>query len=914
MTSSKSPLKILVKKVTWLTAPLIVATSLAVHVKTTEPVSLESIPIKDTKVMTRALHFIEKNYVDPQSINPLRMLKLASGDLERSIAPLIVREREKGLEVSMGEKKGSIPVSNPVTLDDLPTVLSRLLGFLDLFYEGRLDERERFHLAMSGLVEALDPHSNYLPPKVYNEFKIGTKGNFGGLGIVIGIRDGDLTVIAPLEGTPAFEAGVKAKDKIVQIEEESTINMGLTEAVERLRGPVGSRVTVVINRAGIAAPLTFNLTRALIRIQSVGGRTLEKFALLKLKNFQEDTVDQFKKTLRNFRAGGVKPAGLILDLRNNPGGLLDQAIAVADYFLKKGTIVKTVGAHEETLELEEARPGDEGENLPVVVLVNEGSASASEIVAGALQFNDRAVVIGNRTFGKGSVQTVYDLKDGSALKLTIAKYLTAKDRQVQSIGINPDIGLIPATITEDDKGVKRVDLFEDVKKRELDLQEEEDAETEHKPADLPSSPFQMSYLESGKKEEEEATGRMELKDDFPVHLAERILELPNGAASDRQTALQEIPALLRELGEVEKGKIRDSINQLGVDWSEGEKKGKPAGSVTIEVLDEKDNPRQGLSAGESGFLRVTVVNRSNQPFYQLAAVTKSEDPLFANLEFPFGKVEPQGKKEWKTPLKMPDFIHRRSIPVDLEFREQHGRFPKSAPFFMQIEEPATPFFTYSYSVLDNGSQGTSGNGNRRAEKGETIGLQLKIKNIGLGESRASTVNLKNLEGDHAFIEKGRVELPTLPPEGETQALLRFRIPGKTEASKISFDLLILDSHLGEDLSDRLTISLNNEPPSPPPETVQSPPRIDLSPQLPSLVTDGASYRLKGVAKDDEDLKHLFLFVGDEKVFYQAPPEGEKSLSFETTLSLKKGANLITVAAQDGRELATRKQWIVWRQK
>jgi carboxyl-terminal processing protease len=914
MVRSSSRLKILIKRITWLTAPLLVATLLVLQVRPDPPVSAESIPPQDTKVITRALHFIEKNYVDPQAIDPRRMLKLTSKELERSIAPLIVKEREKGLEVTMGEKKTSLPLSNPLQLDDLPPLLGRLLGFLDLFYQGRLDDRERLWLAMNGLAESLDPHSNYLPPKIYNEFKIGTKGNFGGLGIVIGIRDTELTVIAPLEGTPAFEAGIKAKDKIVQIGEESTINMGLTEAVEKLRGPVGSRVSLVINRAGIAAPLKFTLTRALIRIQSVAGRLLDKkIALLKVKNFQEDTMEQFRKTLRGFHAEGAKIEGLILDLRNNPGGLLDQAIAVADFFLRKGTIVKTVGPHGETIDLEEAEEGDEGEGLPVVVLVNEGSASASEIVAGALQFNDRALVVGNRTFGKGSVQTVYDLKDGSALKLTIAKYLTARDQPVQSIGINPDIGLLAATIEEREKGEKRVDLFEDVKRRELDLEEE--SEEEQKQADLPPPLLQMTYLAPEKKEEEE-TGKIELKDDFPVHLAERILLLPEGESLNRQAVLKAIPNLLAQLETTEKGKIRMAMEKVGVDWSasEEDKKGKPSGTVTVEILDENDRPREGLFAGESGFLKVTVFNKGNAPYYQLAAVTKSKDPLFANLEFPFGKVAPQEKKEWKTPLKMPDFVHRRSIPVELEFHEHDGRLPKSSPFSMQIEEPPSPLFEYSYTIVDSGVQGTSGNGNRRVERGETIGLQVKVKNIGKGESRSAVVSLKNLEGEQAFIEKGRVDLARIPAGGEAEALLRFRVPRGGEGNKLSFDLAILDSHLGEELNDRIVLPLTADSPTPPPETVQAPPVIELFPETPPLISQGGSYLLKGTAKDDQELKHLFLFVGDEKVLYQTPPHKDKSFSFETNLSLKKGANLITVAAQDDRELTTRKQWIVWRNK
>jgi carboxyl-terminal processing protease len=936
-------------KIAWIAILLVAgaASFLTVRVKTDDGVSLQTVPLKEMKVVARAIDFIEKNYVDPPAVNAGKMLSEAAKELVRSIPPLLVKEKPKEMTVTMGDKKLVLPSSSPVSLDELPVLLSQILGFLDLFYKGRVDDQERLNLAMMGVADTLDPHSNYLSPKVFNEFKIGTKGNFGGLGIVIGFRDGDLSVIAPLEGTPADRAGIKAKDKIVQIGGESTINMGLTEAVEKLRGPVGSKVSIVITREDAPDPLKFTLTRALIRIQSVAGRLLDglegrpspaggRFGLVKIKNFQEDTIEQFRKTLRSFESGGNRIEGLILDLRNNPGGLLDQAVALSDFFLSRGVIVKTVGARGEVLEVEKAAPGDGGEKIPLVVIVNENSASASEIVAGSLQYNDRAVVIGNRSFGKGSVQTVFDLKDGSALKLTIAKYLTAKDYAVQSKGINPDVGLIPATVPAkltDDKGkfTKRVDLFENVKKRELELEEQRngdpDSEEEHKNPNLPPPPFQMTYLAPDRDRDEEGgdddnAGKIDLSGDFPVAMAARLLGLslnlgqymPPEKAVLRPSVLGALPPVLEELQKDQKAKIRLALQALQVDWSSGKKEGKPAGVVTSELLDEQEKPREGLAAGESGFLRVTVENRGSAPFLQLAAVTKSDDPLFANIEFPFGKVAPGEKRVWKTPLKIPDFVHRRKVPVEIEFHEAFARLPKADILSLQVEEPEAPLFEYSYRVIDNGSQGTKGNGNGKVEKGETIALAVTVKNGGKGESKAPAVNLKKVEGDETFIEKGREELKPIPAGGQAEVTLKFRVPENLNG-KLAFDLSIHDMHLGEDLSDRLDFSGTPESASPPAQnTLQAPPVISLPDNGPPLASSGESYTLKGSATDDIELRHLFIFVGDNKVFYQAPEKPSKTLSFETTLPLKKGANLITLAAQDDRELTSRKQWIVWRNK
>lgn len=928
----------LMKKISWSLVPvvLISASLWTFHAKTNGSIPLNSLPIiQDAKTIAKALHFIESNYVNAQSIDPFQMIKKASENLERSVPPLIVKENEKRIEATLEEKKIMIPLSNPMSVEDVISSLNQLLGFLDLHYKGKPEEQDRTSLALAGVTDTLDPHTNYLPAKIYSEFKIGTKGNFGGLGIVIGIRDNDLTVISPLDGTPASKAGILAKDKIIQINEESTINMGITEAVEKLRGPVGTKVSLMVSRLGSPSPFHFTLTRALIHIQSVAGRLLDnkKIGLIKIKNFQQDTLDQFKKTIHEFQSGGNKLEGLILDLRNNPGGLLDQAVEIGDYFLKEGVIVKTVGAHGEAMDTENAHAGDEGENIPLVVLINEGSASASEIVSGALQFNDRALVIGNRSFGKGSVQTVYDLKDGSALKLTIANYLTAKDQKVQSIGINPDVGLVPAQITDqvvedkEKRGSKRVigkliDLYEDVKKREIDLLNKDD-ESEHKLPDLPPPPLQMTYLspEKGvdKKDEEESTGKIDLKDDFPIHVAEKILLLPASQTLDRGKIIPSLPPLLEELKEEEQMHIATALKTLGVDWSDVGKT-EPKGGTSnlglhVELEDDK-GPRKSLMVGDNASLKISIENKNSFPLYQLMGVTQSEDPLFANLEFPFGKLNPGEKREWKAPLHIPDFIHARSIPIEIEFHERYHHVPKSKTslFTVQVEEPSQPLFQYSYFLTQRGKKMSSS-----MERGQITELTIHVKNVGKGISKNPVINLKNLDkitenDEEAFIEKGRVELPKLAPGDSADGVLKFRIPENGKAKMLSFDLLILDSYQGQELSDHLIFPLNGNSPTPMPEKIQAAPLILFSPEKPELHASKNTYTIKGHVTDDEEVKYLTVFVGDEKADYKAPSSSTSSMDFDLHLTLKKGVNLITLAAQDNRELITRKQWVVWRDK
>jgi carboxyl-terminal processing protease len=294
--------------------------------------------------------------------------------------------------------------------------------------------------AINGMVETLDPHSSYLTPEMLKQVEVETKGIFGGLGIEIGVKDGLLTIIAPIEDTPAARAGLQAGDKIVRIENESTKNMNVMDAVKRLRGEPGTKVTITIVRESVPDPKAYTLTRELIKIKSVKSKALpDGIGYIRLIQFQQDSHQEVDRALQEFlkAKGGLK--GLVLDLRNNPGGLLDQAVRVADAFVESGLIVYTDGRVEGQKTKYGAHKEGTYSGFPIVVLVNAGSASASEIVAGALQDHGRAIIIGQRTFGKASVQTILPMEDGSALRLTTARYYTPNGRSIQAKGIEPDI-------------------------------------------------------------------------------------------------------------------------------------------------------------------------------------------------------------------------------------------------------------------------------------------------------------------------------------------------------------------------------------------------------------------------------------------------------------------------------------------
>lgn len=328
--------------------------------------------------------------------------------------------------------------------------LQKFTDCLDLIQKYYVEEVKAGTLvdgAIKGMVSVLDPHSAYLTKEDYKEMQISTTGTFGGLGIEIGLRNGQLTIITPIEGTPAFISGIRPGDRIIKIDSTFTNEMTIEDAVKLLRGPKGSKVKLTILRELQEKPIEFIITRAIIHIDSVISQMIEPgYGYIKVRNFQVDTSEAVRKAMLKM----VPLKGLVLDLRYDPGGLLDQAIAVSDLFLSEGKIVYTDGRKPEDRTEYIAHKEGTFEGFPIVVLINGGTASAAEIVSGALQDNRRAVIVGVRSFGKASVQTIRPLSDGSALKLTIARYYTPLGRSIQAKGIEPDVVVEQKALVKED--------------------------------------------------------------------------------------------------------------------------------------------------------------------------------------------------------------------------------------------------------------------------------------------------------------------------------------------------------------------------------------------------------------------------------------------------------------------------------
>ena len=355
-------------------------------------------------------------------------------------------------------------------------------------YVEQVSDQELIEAAINGMLTSLDPHSAYLPDDNFKKMQVQTKGKFGGLGIEVTMENGFVKVVSPIDDTPADKAGLQPEDLIISVDRVSIVGLTLNEAVEKLRGPIGSNVKIAVQRAQ-DEPFEVDITRDEIKIRSVRSRLYDSVGYVRITTFSEQTSPGLQKALDDLQAESSEGlTGLVIDLRNNPGGLLSEAIRVSDAFLEEGEIVSTRGRGESDIQHAYARPGDISDGLPIVVLINSGSASASEIVAGALKDHRRAIVMGTRSFGKGSVQTITPMPGHGAMRLTTARYFTPSGVSIQAKGISPDIEVALARIEKLEGGpVREEDL-----RGALDSKDESSASSEDTP-EPPADPIEVDY-------------------------------------------------------------------------------------------------------------------------------------------------------------------------------------------------------------------------------------------------------------------------------------------------------------------------------------------------------------------------------------------------------------------------------------
>lgn len=864
------------------------------------------------KLVDRTLTAVGRHYVDPSAIDTQEMLDKALDSIQKLVPDVIVRDRSSGqLSVTAGLATKRIKMKSTYRLAELARSLGEVLDFVTKHYDSvdQIKPEEIEYAAIEGMLETLDPHSNFLTPKIYKEFRVGTSGKFGGLGIVISIKDGMLTVISPLEGTPASRAGISAGDRIIQIGDESTINMSLTDAVNKLRGDVGTKVTIVVERTG-QPPRKITLKRAVINIDSVQYSLLaeagKRIGYIKLKNFQENTDDDVLTAMAEFHKNGAKLDGLILDLRNNPGGLLNISSEISDLFLSEGVIVSTVGQRGRVIDKTKARERGTEPDYPIVVLMNEGSASASEIVAGALAQNDRAIVAGRRSFGKGSVQTIFNLGDDAALKLTIAEYKPAGTESIQLVGVTPDIELVPATVDADAMNIVK-DVLPTEHELELHFDRKKIKKNKRKEAE---SLFRLSYLKpkEDKKALEERSRKEYLKrpdisGDFPVEFARRLIA--QAGSPSRKEMLRRSEGIVKQMQAEQQGSIDTALKALGIDWSTARPKGSPRLDITYYLT--KDGKRISKArAGEKVRLELIATNRGTGSFNRLIGVGESESVFLEGREFPFGKIGPGQSRKFSSPLELPESIPRQDLRMQLNFTEANGVTPESVTVVVPVEGIAHPAFAFKMSLP------AQAKGKPFPTNGRSIPLSVDISNIGRGKSDAETVaTLSNECGEKFFIQKGRVKLGALPPKGSKRAQFAFRINGKPE-EECAVKLTVADLKHMKVLVKKVDLDIADGMLKPQAGKLYGEPVIAVN-DYPTT-TEKSTVIITGIVTDDDPIRDFYLFVGDRKIAYIPNTNRVTSMPFKVAIPLEEGQNRIAIGARDIQDIANMRYLVIERAK
>jgi carboxyl-terminal processing protease len=785
------------------------------------------------KVVNEVLKTIRDRYVDPKRVKPKDMLFSALDYVQKDVAQVMVTRDDNvpgQVRVRVDTRENAFRVDDVMAPWDVSAHLRQVFAFVQDGLQGTdVDLRDVEYAACNGMLHTLDPHSVLLPPDAYKEMNLTTQGQFGGLGIVISIRDQQLTVMNPMPGTPAGKAGLRKYDRIVKINNESTLNMGLNEAVNHLRGVPGTKVTVWIHRDwpdGWQGSHPFELTREVIHVASVDHKLLDGgIGYVRLKQFQQNTTSDLQSALADMKHGG-ELKGLVLDLRGNPGGLLDQAAKVVDTFVSDGPIVATVGNPSEGREEKDAHGEGTEPNYPLVVLVNGQSASASEIVTGSLKNHERAVVVGETTFGKGSVQLVFpDLPDKAALKLTIAQYLTEPgDVSIQGVGVTPDIELDPMTVdplemdlTVDSGGLKERDLSRALS----NVRAKEGAHpVEVLKYDLPIQERLAQRDRGGELDES-------FQLDFPIQFARGFLaHVQPGKRTDQ---VRQARGYIADTRHSELEKVGEELKSEGVDWGDAPADAPvaPGAPPGVDVKVETDRANNEVMAGDTINLKLTVTNHGPAPLFRLSALTKSEDPMFDNKELVIGRLDPgksrtasipggwcdvkghkigstaQLPKDTPRECPIPKDALLRSDGVKFHFDEARGHAPADAELRATVKSLERPVFAYSYDVVDN----RHGNGDGRVQKGEGLTMYLTVKNVGKGRSWETLANLRNLSGDGLLLHDGRFDISNMMPGDVRKVAFTFDVEPQLADPEAKVELSIHDEDLREGVIEKVRIPI-----------------------------------------------------------------------------------------------------------
>lgn len=898
-----------------------------------QQVPLAAPPLAKLERLSQALFRVRGQYIEPDRIRYPRMYDAVLRALEAEIPTALFRKSGGELlhvQVDDAFTVISMPPWEVVPPERGLQVLLAAVYDVALFVQENLDVSRYTpsgddpsldpwvaieYAMINGALSTLDPHSKLLPPKASQELDEDNQGAFGGLGITVVERSGKLIVAYPMPDTPAEAAGVLAGDHIVRIDDAPTLHMNLDDAIERLRGVVGTSVVLTVAREGESAPIAIPITRDVIKVNPVEGQLLDGgVGYLSIRSFHANVRSELDDALDQLKLQNNQRAlkGVIVDLRGNPGGYLNQAVAVSDRFLSEGTIVSTVDRNGYTSSSELASPLPANHvNYPMAVLINAHSASASEIVAGALRRNDRAVVIGERSFGKGSVQSLTNFSDGSKLKLTIAHYLTPSGHSIQSLGIPADIQTIPTVIRPSTGGADPTTLvyWRDRVGREADL----DQHLDQQATDLEKPTYRVPFLRPKLRKPRHA--RIDVRQDTEVQLAREVLL----AATDwrRPQVLASAARVVGRYVAQGDGDRLQAFEPLGIDWRAGPAVQHPSLDVTLEL------PKTGVfRAGERAALTLRVTNRGTQPVYRLGAVCASQEPLLSGLEFFWGMVPAGATRTYTRHVAIPVGYPVEHTPVTFQLRGEDGPLAQEYRTHVPVVGHAVPQFAWRWQFDDT----VGGNGDGLAQVGEQIRLHVTVQNVGTGPTvqpfiRLTTHNYASLQLSESVVHPGKpltaAGEPCQPGPDCTWVL------GVGESVTESFDVTlqssadqdyVLQLAVGDAQAfDRVSAYRAGFQPYAVNETTltfraglklpaskqASLPTIVFS-EAPAATGQSQMVTISGVVQDDHRVAYVLVYHGDTKIALEASPQdGDlRSVPFTADVVLSEGPNQVVVLAVD----------------
>ena len=835
---------------------------------------------------------VQDRYFDPARVEPMAMLLGALASVQASAAEILVDPSDvKAVSVTVNAVTRSFDLSTVDSIEKASARLKEIFRFVQAHLSTTSDRVRIEYAAVNGMLATLDPHSAHLDLEAVREMHVKDTATFGGVGVTIALIDDkasgekQLTVTALVVADgPAARAGVKPGDRIVKIDDAPTARLTLEEATRRLRGDPQTRIALTVERAGVAGTTRYDVVREVIHASDVHTRLLRGgVGYLQIDRFSSSVAAELEHAMAGLRSQGAH--AWILDLRRNPGGFVAQAVAVADLFLDSGTIVTTEGHGERDEQRAKAAGTD---HLPVAVLIDGATASAAEIVTGALKNLDRAVVLGQTTFGKGTVQNTFDLPDGSSAKITIGQYLTPGDISIQSVGIAPDLELdrlaVPQQLGNPTDALR---LEQVAAPRESEL----DAHIVSKYARAPEPPFAIVRLVDGSA-------------DAQTELARELIA--SAHAAHRLALIEELKPLVAQRRATEEQRLEQALAKLKIDWSNH---AVTAGArLSLAVTTDKAS----YAAGETIAITGTVTNTGTSPAVQVHAAARSSDWVFDGTELVFGKLEPGTSRTFTASVQCPADAASRIDSLAWVGSDNLT----TAPTKIAIAALPRPQFAYTHQLIDASGDGV-------AQLGESERLHVRVTNVGAGPALAPAATLRSASGGLVSVVEGRFDLRRLAP-GESRDLdFTFELvkdyrdtDGKLKGyadTEAVVELSIYDPELRELTREKLHFPLRPAVATRHAAAIGevTPPRLALAPLTLETAADHAT--VSGTATDDTHVEDVYVVVSNReqkidrrKVFYVSN-RGKKSatkLDFTARVPLWPGSNFIAVVARETDQVST----------